>query len=141
MNADGMNKNKGESEESKPPADMLKPWYKKPGILIMGLIVLIFWYMFYRPIEVTRGPWQVLDPGKPVEPLKFEVMEEGTGTVVEVGDLVQISRWHWSPEEERIEQRDDDWWIWIGFRTEKETPFYSINPRLLSAFVGLKEGG
>ena len=55
----------------------LKRWRKNPVAWIMGLIVLtvaVLWYMFYRPIEVTRGPWQVLDPGQPVEPLEFEVV-------------------------------------------------------------------
>jgi hypothetical protein len=108
--------------------------------LFLGGAMLVFWYMFYRPVEVTRGPWQVLDPGQPVEPLKFEVVEEGSGPVVEPGDLIQISLWYWSNKENRLEQRDDDWWIWVGFRTEKETPFHSISPRLVSAFVGLKEG-
>jgi hypothetical protein len=99
-------------------------------------------YLFYRPVEVTRGPWQVLDPGRPVDdPRRFEVVQEGTGTMVEPGDLIWVSMWFWSPERNEIEQRNDDWWIWVGFRTEKDTPFHSINPKLLSAFVGMKEGG
>jgi hypothetical protein len=108
---------------------------------VVVLAVLVFCYLFYRPIEVTRGPWQVLDPGKAVAlPLKFEVVQEGRGAVIEPGDLVQISMWFWSPENNSIEQRDDDWWIWVGFRTNKETPFHSIDTRLASVFIGLKEG-
>jgi hypothetical protein len=49
--------------------------------------------------------------------------------------------WYWSNENNLLERRDNNWWIWVGFRTEKETSFYSINPKLISAFVGLKEGG
>ncbi|MDR0575998.1 MAG: hypothetical protein LBI87_00280, partial [Candidatus Accumulibacter sp.] len=129
-----------------------KPWYRRKWVWVVGiflaLIILsfrqfIYYGFLYRPdpIQVTRGLWRVLDPGKPVEPLKFEIVEEGTGAVVEPGDLILVSMWHWSPESNEIEQRDDDWWILVGFRTEKETPFHSINPRLVSAFVGLKEGG
>jgi hypothetical protein len=108
---------------------------------LSALLLLVLLYMFHRPIEVTRGPWQVIDPGKPVEPLKFEVVEEGTGSLIESGDLILVSMWYWSSESNEIEQRNDDWWIWVGFRTEKETPFHSINLRLISAFVGLREGG
>jgi hypothetical protein len=50
-------------------------------------------YLFYRPIKVPPGSWQVLDPGQLVEPLKFEVVEEGSGPVIEAGDLIQISLW------------------------------------------------
>jgi hypothetical protein len=111
-------------------------------VLPIALIVLIPWYLFYRPIDVTRGPWQVLDPGGAVEnPLKFEVVLEGEGAVVEAGDLIQISRWGGSIDDKKIEQRDDDWWIWVGFRTEEETPFYGMNPRMVRALVGQKEGG
>jgi hypothetical protein len=96
--------------------------------------------LFYRPIEVTRGPWQVLDPGRPTEkPLKFEVVQEGTGPVVEAGDLVQLSLL-WRSAQRRDYDYTRDWWIWIGFRTAEETPFYAMNPRLLAALVGKREG-
>ncbi|MDR0577830.1 MAG: hypothetical protein LBI87_09920, partial [Candidatus Accumulibacter sp.] len=63
-----------------------KPWYRRKWIWVVGiflaLIILpfrqsIYYEFFYRPdpIQVTRGPWRVIDPGKPVEPLKFEVLE------------------------------------------------------------------
>jgi hypothetical protein len=129
-----------------------KPWYQCKQVWINGLLalaVLVFWYMFYRPIEVTRGPWQVLDPGKPVEPLKFEVAQEGSGPVVEPGDLIQVSLKAWLTRQKRVED-NGNYWIWVGFRTERETPFHTINydfsgyrlnnTRLVSAFVGLKEG-
>jgi hypothetical protein len=144
MDADDMNKNVEESEASKSPVVTPIPWYRAPGILIVltvVLSVLAFVYLFYRPVAVNRGPWQVLDPGRPVEPLKFEVVQEGTGAVVEPGDLILVSMWFWSRESNEIEQRNDDWWIWVGFRTEKETLFHSINPSLLSAFVGQRERG
>jgi hypothetical protein len=120
---------------------MSKPWYQTKSTRIIIPAMLVFWYMFYRPIEVNRGPWQALDPGQPVEPVKFEVVEEGWGPVVEQGDFIHISLCYWSIELNLLERRDNDWWIWIGFRTEKETPFHSISPRLISAFVGLMEGG
>ncbi|MDR0578248.1 MAG: hypothetical protein LBI87_12145, partial [Candidatus Accumulibacter sp.] len=119
-------------------------WIVVSGTLLVLLLVLRFGIiqpLFYRPVQVTRGPWQVLDPGKPVEPLKFEVVEEGTGAAVEPGDLVQISLWLWSAKEEKLERQNDDWWVWVGFRTKKETPFHSINTRLISAFIGIREGG
>jgi hypothetical protein len=117
-----------------------KLWYQRKRTWILALTVAVFWYMFYRPIEVIRGPWQVLDPGQPVEPVKFEVVQEGNGPMVEPGDLIQISLWWWSKKDNRLEQRDADRWIWVGFRTKKETPFYSIAPHFVSTFVGLKEG-
>jgi hypothetical protein len=111
-------------------------------LLFLGVpMLLVFWYQFYRPIDVTRGPWQVLDPGQPVEPLKFEVVEEGTGPVVEPGDLIQITLSHHYSGDGKLVQQNSDWWLWIGFRTENETPFYAIQPRLVSAFVGQREGG
>jgi hypothetical protein len=112
-------------------------------LLLLALGVLIAYlriqYLFYRPIEVSRGPWQVLDPGQPVEPVKFEVVEDGGGPVVEPGDLIQVSLWYWSNKDSRLERRDIDRWIWVGFRTKEETPFYSIGSNFVSTFVGLKE--
>jgi hypothetical protein len=128
-----------------------KPWYRRKWIGVAGVLLILavsayqyiqyrIQYLFYRPIEVTRGPWQVLDPGKPVEPLEFEVMEKGKGPVVEPGDLVQLSLQWWSAQ-----RRENDhttvWWVWVGFRTVEETPFYAMNPQLLSTLVGQREGG
>jgi hypothetical protein len=126
-----------------------KPWYQHGWIWIIGILLVLsvsvyqyiqyVRYQFYRPLEVTHGPWQVLDPGKPVDdPLKFEVVQEGTGAVVEVGDLVQLSLWWRSVTREDKFLRD--WWVWIGFRTAEETLFYAMNPRLLSTLVGQREG-
>ncbi|MDR0439664.1 MAG: hypothetical protein LBI59_01575 [Candidatus Accumulibacter sp.] len=136
--------NDNELEEHN-PAIAPRPWYRNRNAWIILLVtlatpILVFWYMFYRPVEVTRGPWQVLDPGRPVEPVKFEVVEEGSGPWVDPGDLIQVSLWWWSNKENRLEQRDIDRWIWVGFRTEEETLFHSIGPNFVSAFVGLKEG-
>jgi hypothetical protein len=86
MSADGVaNEDESGREKPDPPSIAPKPWYKDKNTWIIGLPLLVFWFMFYRPIDVTRGPWQVLDPGLPVEPLKFEVVREGNGEVVEVG--------------------------------------------------------
>ncbi|GHU37610.1 hypothetical protein AGMMS50256_35770 [Betaproteobacteria bacterium] len=132
-----------DEKDQEKPSISPKPWHRCKWVRIIGmLLILMVYYLFYRPIEVTREPWQVLDPGRPVAPsLKFEVVQEGGGAVVEVGDLIQISRWRGSIDDKKIEQRDDDWWIWVGFRTEEETPFYGMNPRMVSALVGQKEGG
>jgi hypothetical protein len=98
-------------------------------------------YNFHRPIEVTYEPWQVLDPGRAMDkPLKFEVVQEGTGPLVELGDLVQLTLW-WRSATGEDQRFGDSWWIWIGFRTKDETPFYGMNPRLLSALVGQRERG
>jgi hypothetical protein len=124
-----------------------KPWYRQWWIWIIGILLVLsvsayqyIQYLFYRPMEVTRGPWQVLDPGKPVEePLKFEVEREGAGPVVEVGDLVQLTL-HWRSAQRRDYDYTRDWWVWIGFRTAEETPFYGMNPRLLSTLIRQREG-
>jgi hypothetical protein len=65
--------------------------------------------MFYRPIDVTRGPWQVLDPGLPVAPLKFEVVQEGSGPVIERGDLIQITLSDHYYRDGKPEQHNSDW--------------------------------
>jgi hypothetical protein len=148
-------------EPNLPSTAPKKLWYRRKwitGILLIVTAVLVLTvlkvrqemqYMFHRPIEVTRGPWQVLDPGQPVEPLKFEVVEEGNGPVIEPGDLIQVSLWYWSNKDNQLERRDIDRWIWVGFRSNEETLFHTIkfdrdgpvNLRLVSAFVGLKEKG
>jgi hypothetical protein len=131
------------SEQENPPKPSYWVWFVNEGGWVLPIMFVMFipWYLFYRPIEVTRGPWQVLDPGKPVEnPLKFEVVQEGEGTVVEPGDLIMISLQWWSSDREKTGDQGE-WWIWAGFRTKNETDFYSINPRLVSVFVGQKEGG
>jgi hypothetical protein len=60
--------------------------------------------------------------------------------VVERGDLIQVSIWLWSNKENKRIQRNDDWWIRIGFRAEKEASSYSVCHEFISAFVGLKKG-
>jgi hypothetical protein len=85
-----MNGNDGETGDRRASG---LPWYGRNEAGFCGLLVLlVFFYLFYWPIEVIREPWQALDPGEPVkQPLKFEVVEEGTGPAVEVGDLIQTS--------------------------------------------------
>jgi hypothetical protein len=144
-----MNEHRNEAQDL--PVEF-EPWHQRKWVRGLGVLLLMtttvtivayqyIQYMFYRPIQVTRGPWQVLDPGKPVEPLEFEVVEEGNGAVIEPGDLVQVSLLTWSNIANRLVWQDDNRWIWVGFRTEKETSFHSINPQLVSAFVDLREGG
>jgi len=128
-------------------SEVARPWYRYKRIWIAGILLVLavsayqyIQYLFYRPIEVTRGPWQVLDPGRPVEkPLAFEVVEEGIGPVVEAGDLIQLSL-RWRSAQRRDYDYTRDWWVWIGFRTAEETPFYAMNPRLLNTLIGQREG-
>jgi hypothetical protein len=134
-----MNENDDRAEERRA---FVLPWYGRSKVQVgglLGLAFLVFLYMFFRPVQVTCGPWQVLDPGRPVDdPLRFEVVQEGTGPMVEPGDLVQLSLWWRSATREDKYLRD--WWVWVGFRTAEETRFYAMNPRLLNTLVGQKEG-
>jgi hypothetical protein len=149
-----MNEHRNEAQDL--PIEF-KPWYRRKRVWIVGVLLVLAlsvsiaihrylqyrkWYQYHfeRPIEVTRGPWRVLDPGQPVEPLEFEVVEEGNGAVIEPGDLVQVSLQKLR-KDNQLGQRVDDWWIWIGFRTKKETPFHSVHLKLASVFVGLRERG
>jgi hypothetical protein len=89
------------------------------------------------PLEVTYEPWQAADPGKPpgrtpAKPLRFEVLEEGAGPMAKAGDLIQVSlRESGDPPE-----KEEDGWMWLGFRGKGNF----MNPRLLAAFIGQKEG-
>jgi hypothetical protein len=134
-----------------------KPWYRQWWVWIIGILLVALpvsayqlhqyiQYLFYRPMEVTRGPWRVLDPSRPGnKSLKFEVIQkseiiqEDVGQVVEIGDLVQISLW-WRSDTGEEQRLGNDWWVWIGFRTKEETPFYAMDPRLSGALIGQKEG-
>jgi hypothetical protein len=60
-------------------------------------------YQFHRRIDVACGPWQVLDPGHPVEPLKFEIAREVSGAVVEPGDLIRVSLDDYSGNGKKVE--------------------------------------
>jgi hypothetical protein len=99
----------GENEKGQEKPNLSsKPWYQRKWIWIVSVLLVMvvsayqyIHYHLYRPIEVTYEPWQVLDPGKPVEPLKFEVVQEGGGPVVEAGDLVQLTL-QWRSASERI---------------------------------------
>jgi hypothetical protein len=76
----------------------------------------------------------VVDPGQPKgEPLRFEVLRKGSGPRVESGDLIRLSLARvggggW--------EKGKDGWVWIGFRIDGN----SLDPRLLAAFIGQREG-
>ncbi|MFC5301387.1 hypothetical protein [Azospira restricta] len=93
-------------------------------------------------VQVFPEPWQVLEPGKPPEIWpKIEIVSEGReGGTIEAGDLVQISTKFFSTKEGKF-YSTDDWWLWMGFNSQKETAFYSSNPAQRSALLGLKVGG
>lgn len=92
-------------------------------------------------VQVFPEPWQDLDPGKPSETRpKIEIVAEGSGGAIEPGSLVQISTKFWSAKEGKF-YSTDDWWLWMGFNSQKETAFFSSNPAQRSALLGLKVGG
>lgn len=108
---------------------------------IMGLVAMsIASFCNAESVRVFPEPWQVLEPGKPVEkPLKIEIVAKGEGAIIEQGDLVQIIKKSWSIDQnEYINEKD--WWLWIGFRTQQETTFFTDEPRIRSALLGINEG-
>lgn len=91
-------------------------------------------------IRVFPEPWQVLEPGKPQ--VRFparRVISEGIGPIIGPGDLVQIRIYDQSTDKNIWNDRGE-WWIWVGFRTQKETTFFSYEPLISSALVGLNPG-
>jgi hypothetical protein len=136
--------NKDRSLPEKRFASQAERWIRRTGITVplLALAFFVAWAMLlmFRQFHVTYEPWEVGDPGPPkivglskVEPLRFEVLEEGAGPAAETGDLIQVSlRWSGDPPE-----KEEDGWLWIGFQTRD--PF--VDPRLLAAFIGQKEGG
>jgi hypothetical protein len=108
----------GNEEPILPPAVTPKLWYQRKSTWF-ALTAAVFWYMFYRPIEVTREPWQVLDPGQPVEPLKFEVVEAGSGPVVEPGDLIQVSLDDYFGNGKKVEQKKVTGGFGLGFEQKR----------------------
>lgn len=106
------------------------------AVLVLGLVGCDY----PKKIQEFPEPWQVLDPGKPLEKFpKIEVIKEGGGPVVAAGDLVQIHV-HFSKPSTSLEIDSGDIWIWMGFRGAKETAFFSYEPGAASSMVGLKQG-
>jgi hypothetical protein len=109
-------------------------WLWILGGFSLVLAALLFQQMFFRYGAVTQGPWQAVDPGQPKgEPLRFDVLREGSGPKVEPGDLIRLSLARvggggW--------EKGKEGWVWIGFRIDGN----SLDPRLLAAFIGQREG-
>lgn len=95
---------------------------------------------YEKNIQEFPEPWKTLEPGKPLEKFpRFEVVTQGGGKGVEPGDLVQLQLRLWLADK-KIWLDRGDWWLWTGFRSAKETAFYSYAPELSSALVGLRQG-
>ena len=91
-------------------------------------------------VQVFPEPWQVLEPGTPPEYRpKIEVLTQGTGGVVEVGDFIQISERYFFFDKNEL-GKERDWWLWMGFKSEAESSFFATNPAMRSSFLGLREG-
>lgn len=108
-------------------------------ISLFGLWGCDYLGTFPKNIREFPEPWQVLEPGKPIEnPPKVEIVTQG-GVSIEPGDLVQIHILHQSPTQQNWDDRGE-WWAWIGFLSQKETAFFSYEAEAVSSFVGLKQG-
>ncbi len=109
-------------------------------LMCVGLAGCDFAKEYPKHIQEFPGPWQVLDPGKPLDKFpKIEVIGQGAGNIVEVGDLVQL-RIKSIKLPEGTQREKGDWWIWIGFRTAKETAFFGVEPAVSGVLVGLRGG-
>ncbi|GHU18801.1 hypothetical protein FACS189475_04890 [Betaproteobacteria bacterium] len=153
-----MNENDVEDGSEKPTSFLkwfVNEWKWTVCVLPLMFALSIPWYLFYRPVEVTRGPWKVLDPGEPVDnPYNSTVIHEGIGATIEHGDLIQISVW-WQDKEKKVPRsKKGDAWLWVGSRKaksemlgyrseqqrENEAQFCSVSPRLAGIFIGKKTG-
>lgn len=95
---------------------------------------------FPKHIQEFPEPWQVLEPGKPVDkPPRIEIVTEGEGASIEPGDLVQVTLvTKWMPE--NVWKNRGDWWLWIGFKDRTTTPFFVNEPWVASALLGQHQG-
>ncbi len=109
-------------------------------LMCMSLASCDFSKEYPKHIQEFPGPWQVLDPGKPLDKFpRIEVLSEGVGAGIEPGDLVQLDIRDWSPRQDGWREMGN-WWIWIGFRSAKETAFFSVEPDVSRVLTGLREG-
>ena len=95
---------------------------------------------YAKNIQEYPEPWQVLDPGKPLEKFpRIEILEQGGGAVIEPGDLIQLHVRDWSPRQGGWREMGN-WWIWIGFRSAKETAFFGVEPDVARVMLNLRQG-
>lgn len=110
--------------------------------LIVGVFGMTALSCLADSVKVFPEAWQTLEPGAPPERnLRIELVEKGgRGSKVEIGDLVQLHLKSFWGEPEKTWRDRGEWWIWIGFRGKKETPFYSYLPNIAKSLVGMEEG-
>lgn len=108
--------------------------------IVLGMLGCDALRDYPKKIQEFPEPWRVLDPGKPLDKFpKIEVIKEGSGQVIEAGDLAQIHV-NFSKPSTSLEIDRGDIWIWMGFRSSKETAFFSYEPAAVSSMLGLREG-
>lgn len=111
------------------------------GVSILVLGMLGCEALRYYPNMINPEPWQVLDPGTPRERFPTpKMITEGGGPTIAPGDLVQLHIRSKSQVPGRLWNDWGNWWIWVGFRTQSDTSFFSTEPRVASALLGLREG-
>jgi hypothetical protein len=60
-------------------------------LMCMSLAACDFAKEYPKHIQEFPGPWQALDPGKPLDKYpRIEVLSGGVGAGIEPGDLVQL---------------------------------------------------
>lgn len=110
--------------------------------LLLGVAVMSLWGICKADsVQVFPEPWQVLDPGTALQYRpRVKILSQGTGAVIEPGDLVELAlRTKWGRPTPTW-QSDGDWWLWLAFQDRKSTDFFSEEPWLASALVGLRQG-
>lgn len=111
------------------------------SILALGMLGCDVLRSYPKKIQEFPEPWKALDPGKPRERFPTpRVITEGGGPTIAPGDLVQLHIRSKSQVPGRLWNDWGNWWIWIGFRTQSDTSFFSTEPRTASALVGLRQG-
>lgn len=108
--------------------------------IVLGMLGCDALRDYPKKIQELPEPWKVLNPGTPRERFPTpRVISEGSGATIATGDLVQLHiRNKWVDEGTWHER--GNWWVWVGFRTPSDTSFFSTEPRVASALVGLREG-
>jgi hypothetical protein len=91
-------------------------------------------------IQEFPEPWQVLDSGKPLNKFpRVEILQQGSGAAIEPGDLVQLHL-RTRGTSDAIERERGEWWLWVGFRSPKETAFFGNTSAIASSLVGVQQG-
>ena len=100
-------------------------------------------------VNVTYDEWEALDPGAPplVEPDRRartgEVLHEGQGPEVALGDLVELHlRTRLASSSRAVPGARDEGlgWVWIAFDGPSTSDFRTTNDTLAAALMGFREG-